>query len=372
MIYKTNYKSGIIMYKNFVSFIVFTVVALVLLGCNSSSGDRAITEPEKPATPLTPKFTEFGLQRHKIEKLMQINDQIIALTDQGLYRYDTTWQALTDTRYHILALVEISSTHWLASVKQGEDAFFIESTDSGATWQVIEDNFGGDFSSNEVARTLVYDNQKQKLYATGYYVLASSLDNGRSWTVEEGQWGSLGTGLGAILLHQEKQDVWYGGQNGIESPVLDQFNTDTFELIMHGNAVNEHLPSPSVIYQILIDPKNKERIIAAGEGGIVHTTDYGETWLPLLTEQDYRFHFSPVFDPNDDSVLYTAGWDKGADVQPLILEMSKDDGQTWQAHTYEKQDFKGGVRSMLAVEESGKTVLYIGLYSNGVVKVTFE
>ncbi|GHG08077.1 hypothetical protein GCM10017161_42290 [Thalassotalea marina] len=328
--------------------------------------------PEKPSAPLTPTFVELGLERHKVEKLLSINDQIIALTDQGLYRRDSTWQALTDTRYHVLAMATLSDNHWIASVKQNESAFFIETNDAGATWQLFDDNFGGDYSSNEVARTLVYDSEKQKLYATGLFVLASSTDMGRSWTVEEGQWGSLGTGLGSILLHQEKQDVWYGGQNGIESPVLDQFNTETYALTTHAQAIGEHLPSPSVIYQIIIDPKNTDRIIAAGEGGIVHTTDYGDTWQGLLTEQNYRFHFSPVFDPKDQNIIYTAGWDKGADIQPLILEMSKDDGQTWEAYTYEKQEFKGGVRSMLAVEESGKTVIYIGLYNNGVVKVTFE
>lgn len=360
------------MYKNVVSFILFTFLGVCLLGCNSSSSEKAIPVPEQPETPLTPKFTEFGLEKHKIEKLMQVNGKLLALTDQGLYRYDTNWHPITDTRFHVLAMTAISESHWLASIKQNEQGSFIESTDAGATWQVLDSNFGGDFSSGEVARTLAYDSEKEKLYATGLYVLASSSDNGRSWTVEEGQWGSLGTGLGSILLHQEKQDVWYGGQNGIESPVLDQLNIETYELTMHGQAVNQHLPSPSVIYQILIDPKNNERIVASGEGGIVHTNDYGETWQPLLTEQDYRFHFSPVFDPNDHNTLYTAGWDKGDDVQPLILEMSNDDGKTWQSHTYEQQGFKGGVRSMLAVESSGETVIYIGLYQNGIVKVTFE
>ncbi|WP_286269188.1 beta propeller repeat protein [Thalassotalea hakodatensis] len=360
------------MFKNVVSFILFSTLASFMIGCNSSSSNKAIIVPDKPETPLTPKFTELGLERHKVEKLMQINGQLLALTDQGLYRYDTNWQIITDKSFHVLAMVAISDTHWVASIKQNEQGFLIESTDAGVTWQQFDNNFGGDFSSGEVARTLAYDNEKQKLYATGLYVLASSSDVGRSWTVEEGQWSSLGTGLGSILLHPEKQDVWYGGQNGIESPILDQLNTETYELTMHGQAINEYLPSPSVIYQILYDPKNNERIVASGEGGIVHSNDYGETWLPLLTEQDYRFHFSPVFDPNDHNVIYTAGWDKGDNVQPLILEMSKDDGQTWQSYTYEQQEFKGGVRSMLAVENAGKTVIYIGLYNNGVVKVTFE
>ena len=361
------------MYNNNYFLLVLTFVSLLLIGCNSGSNDKDGLIPE----PVAPKFIEFGLERHKVEKLLKVNDQLIALTDQGLYRYDTQWHALTDNTYHLLDMAIISDTHWIASVKQAERAFFIESGDAGASWQLFDDDFGGedsgtDGSMNEVARTLVYDPKKEKLYATGTNVLASSSDFARSWTVEEGLWGSMGSGLGSILLHQEKQDVWYGGQNAIENPILEQFNTETYSLTMHGQAIGDHLPSPSVIYQILVDPKNSERIIASGEGGIVHTINYGDTWQPLLNEQNYRFHFSPVFDPKDHNRLFTAGWSKGADIQPLILEVSQDNGQSWQAYTYEKDGLEGGVRSLLAVEESSKTVLYIGLYKNGVVKVSFE
>ena len=362
------------MYKSRCLLIPLTFVCLSLIGCGSGSNEQDDFVPEKPFAPI---FTELGLAGHKIEKMLKVNDQLIALTDQGIYRFGAQWQALTDTRYHVLDMAIVSDTHWIASVEKNSHAFFIESLDAGTTWQLLDDNFGGDDSHGdtnllEVARTLVYDSENRKLYATGRNVLASSSDFARSWTVEEGAWGAMASGLGALLVHQQKPDVWYGGQNAIENPVLDQFNTDSFALTMHGQAITEHLPSPSVIYQILVDPKNSERIIASGEGGIVHSNDYGETWLPLLTDQNYRFHYSPVFDPNNPNTLYTAGWNKGDDFQPLILEVSQDNGQSWQAYPYEKDRFEGGVRTMLAVDESGKTVLYIGLYRNGVVKVSVE
>jgi photosystem II stability/assembly factor-like uncharacterized protein len=310
-----------------------------------------------------------------------VNDQLVALTKQGLHRYDTTWTALTEDSYNILDLATISYDHWIVSVKEpinriegveeAYESFFIETQDAGETWQIIEDNFGGENYENESANTLIYDQESEKLYATGYDVIASSTDFGQTWIIEEGQWGMISSSS-SILMHDANQDIWYGGQNAIEEPVLNQFNFDTYELTMHGQAVNEFLPSPSVIKQLLVDPKNSERLIASGEGGIVHTNDYGETWSPLLTEDNYRFHFSPVFDPIDNNTIYTAGWNKAADEQPLILQISRDNGTSWQSYTNEKEEFQGGVRSMLAVEAAGKTELYIGLYAKGVVKVSFD
>ena len=133
------------MYNNNYFLLVLTFVSLLLIGCNSGSNDKGGLIPEAVA----PKFIEFGLERHKVEKLLKVNDQLIALTDQGLYRYDTQWHALTDTTYHLLDMAIISDTHWIASVKQAERAFFIESGDAGASWQLFDDDFGGEDSGTD-------------------------------------------------------------------------------------------------------------------------------------------------------------------------------------------------------------------------------
>jgi hypothetical protein len=361
------------MYKKTLALSLMLSLNLFLVGCDENA------EHDVPSEVI---FSEMGLEQYGVEKLVMVNDQLIALTEQGLYRYDTTWTALTETSYNIFDLAVISDTHWIASVKEplvwaGEieeeyASFFIETTDAGETWQIIEDNFGGDNFDNEPAFALFYNQQSEKLYATGFDVFASSTDFGQTWSIEEGYWGAISGGLGAILMRDSKQDIWFGGQDANGGPILNQFNFDTYELTMHSQELIEFLSYTGGVSQVLADPKNNERIIVSAFYGIVHTDDSGETWSSFVSEDDDLVHLSPVFDPIDNNTIYTAGWNEEADVKSLLLNVSRDDGITWQSYTFEKEGFEGRVRSLIAVETGGKTELYIGSYQSGVVKVSFD
>lgn len=49
--------------------------------------------------------------------------------------------------------------------------------------------------------------------------------------------------------------------------------------------------------------------------------------------------------------------------------MSTDGGETWTEHKHPSTSLFGEVRSILATTENNRTVIYIGLYGGGIMKV---
>ncbi|BDX05885.1 hypothetical protein MACH26_14060 [Planctobacterium marinum] len=69
----------------------------MLSACGS---DKSVTSEPTPVDPTpvdpTPEFTHIGLNEHVIKRLVLHNDELIAATDQGIYRLDEQeqWQLL--------------------------------------------------------------------------------------------------------------------------------------------------------------------------------------------------------------------------------------------------------------------------------------
>ncbi len=195
--------------------------------------------------------------------------------------------------------------------------------------------------------------------------LAGSADFGRTWELLDGSWDTLST-LSALSLNPLTRQVWVGGQNGIEEMVLRRYDLATGA----SSAFTRLLPSPAVIKGITFDPGDPNRVLASGEGGVLQSLNNGQTWANLLGDVDHRFYFQAALDPQNPNVIYTAGWDKLFDEpQPLILEISRNRGSTWEAHQLNDPALFGGAWCLLAVTENDRTVLYVGLYRGGIVKV---
>lgn len=320
-----------------------------------------------------PRFDHHGLHGHVVNRLYTYDNRILAGTDQGLYlkAADSDWTMTALPAGEVLDIALIGAGHYLVSLRESDQGIFndrlMETTDGGETWQSVEHNFGGEEAAQAIYG-LYYDSYNNALYATGVQVLAASYDNGRSWEVLSGEWDAFGQRNSIVRHNPATNEIWYGGQNAIEQMVLERYSLDTQDL----ERFPDLLPSPAVIYGIQFDPNNDLGVYVSGEGGILKTEDNGEQWRTLIGDVDYRFYFDLALDPNDPQTLYTGGWDKGwDDPQPLIFEISRDDGHSWEQYEYPSDDLFGGVRSILATTEDNTTVVYLGLYGGGIMKVTF-
>lgn len=357
---------------------IYVIPITTLLACGSidSTLQSSAPNPEPlPPASLEPEFIYSGLDGHIVERLISTTDYLLAATDQGLHRLDAAgnWQLLTQADWYILDAAVINDHHLLISAKSRGDVVLVESTDGGQTWEFLQHDFGGaESTEREPIHRLYYDSSTRKLYGVGYDVLAESTDLGRQWHILYGQWFGFARGLWALNLHDVKGDIWYGGQGAIENPVLRRFIPTNLAMRSYPQ-IDELLQKPSTVRNIRFHPDKPELVYISGEGGLIQSADYGETWQDLHTNDEYRFYFDLLLDPTDPHILYTAGWNKKFDVpQLLLLEISRDGGQTWQQYTYGNLSFFGGVYSMAWHQSNGHNRLYLGLYKGGVMEVLFN
>jgi photosystem II stability/assembly factor-like uncharacterized protein len=344
---------------------VIAFLLVFLSGCGGSDGGTI--------GPPRPQFEPDGLNGLTVMRVLQDGDRLFAATSDGLYGKpigQDAWQSLGLDGHRVQDLAVLDVDHWLAVVfAEGavgfDDPALMETVNGGANWLEVEHDFGGAIGSLGMA-ALHYDPDTGRLYATDTDALAVSTDDGRSWSLIAGDWGGLSTPNDALNLNPAHDQVWVGGQNAIEEMVLLRHDLASGET----ESFPGLLPSPSTIKDISFDPADPDRVLASGEGGIVESLDNGATWTRLLGDVNHRFYFGVVLDPADPQTLYTVGWDKEFDVpQPLVFEVSEDGGANWASYTLDDPDLFGGAWSLLAVTEDGRTVVYIGLYRGGMMRV---
>lgn len=345
----------------------------LLAACGGGGGDGGVMPPPVVEQP---EFRHEGLAGRAVSRIQQHGERLFAATDNGLFGKGiggNDWQPLGLADYHVQGLAILDEQHLLASVIPGSaepgrrEPRLYESVNGGANWLPVDNDFGAGREHGIGIWALAHDAATGRLYATGRDALAVSEDLGRRWQLLAGSWDSLDPPNMALTLNGARGQVWYGGQRATEQLVLRRYDlasgtTRSFDSLL--------LPAPATIQGVTIDPDHPERVIAAGEGGILQTFNNGETWSRPLGDVDYRFYFEVALDPADSRILYTAGWTKQFDLpQPLIVEISRDSGASWSSFELDDPGLFGGALSVLAVAEGGRTVLYVGLYRGGIMKV---
>lgn len=345
--------------------ILGVMLVLGAIGACESNDDEVVDGP---------RFEHQGLDNHVVNRLYAQGNRILAGTDQGLYIQTASghWELNAMPRGEVLDIALLNDEHYLVALREFDEEEFtdrlLETTDGGLTWHDVEHDFGGEEAEPEPIYGLYYDSYNNALYATSVQALAVSYDNGRAWELLAGFWGGFGQRTSIVRHNPATNEIWYGGQNAIEQMILERYSLDTQEL----ESFPDLLPNPAVIYGIRFYPENDLGVYVSGEGGILKTEDNGEQWRTLIGDVDYRFYFDLALDPFNAQTLYTGGWNKNWESpQPLIFEVSKDDGDTWVQYRYPNENIFGGVRSILAKAEGDATVVYLGLYGGGIMRVTF-
>lgn len=342
-----------------------TIVAPLLVSVAACGGGGSGAEPAPQ-----PRFTTEGLTGRIVRRLRPSALGLLAATDAGAFRRGVDGQWLPLNLGHVLVrdMVAVSADRMLAVVQLPDGGTqLLESKDAGAGWRVLGNDFGG-AQGSEPMDALFFDAPAQRLYATGADALARSLDGGLHWELLSGQWHAFASGKEALAVDPVRGDVWYGGQDAIEGLALFRWRASGGPL----DAYPRLMASPSTAKGIRFAIGEPERVIVAGEGGLVHTRDNGEHWQPLL-HAGHRFHFDVLQDPNRPQRLVTASWEKNFDTpQPLLVDISDDDGRSWLRIEHPNHRLFGGVWSMAIVSEHGRTAFLLGLYRGGVVRLELD
>lgn len=336
-------------------FLVITFIALILAGCNDEETERSF------------EWKKLGLDGKIVNEMKLAGNYLFVATNDGLYRKDIT----TDQDFSLLghegnnveAVVVYGVSKIVASTV---DRSFAEppalhiTEDGGATWDVIENNFGGEYKEP------IFDLAASGaiLYGTGSQVVARSDDGGRTWNPIWAEWGGFGTGTDVIAVHTASDnELWAGGQGGIENGYLirskDEITWDEW---------HDLVENPTVVKAIVFDPNDADRVYAGYEAALIRTTNGGDDWETLIESEEVRFFFGIGVNP-ERGRIYAAGWLKRFDdPQPLKLFYSDNDGASWREAEYAGEDF-GGVYDLQMIPGASEDRIFLGLYKGGVYEV---
>ncbi|WP_258807626.1 hypothetical protein [Pseudidiomarina sp. CB1] len=345
-------------------WIVVALGIFTLTACGGGSDDTPPDGGNPPPVGSTLSTELSGSQT--VDALVFDGEAQLAATTSGLlWRADADeqWQTRSPLSEPVTALTVIGQSHYLVAFAGDESApapLYV-TTDSGLTWQAVSHNFGG--TEPSPIRALRYDSTTDQIYALGADALAVADRSAQDWILLAGRWDAFATGLNLLRIDPIGNAIWYGGQGAIENGFLVRYDRDTQEQ----QRWDDLLPNPSSFKGGLIHPTDQQLVLFSGEGGIVRSTDHGGNWTLPLGDVNHRFYFDIVL--ADSGVLYTAGYDKGSPTQNLIVECSSDNGFSWHRNDFSEATSRGGVKSLMLVDEVGTTKLYLGLWENGIKSV---
>jgi len=186
----------------------------------------------------------------------------------------------------------------------------MKSTDGGASWM---QTLSGDFGFYGVPLEFNEAHQDTVFTMTGSAILRST-DFGSTWTTVNGGAG-INTWCDAAL-RPDSVDVLYIGDNA----------GGIWKTVDGGSTLRLVCPTTGEIPMIAIDQRNPATAYATrygGGGGILRTTDYGETWLPFFQFNGIQCWGVALGLDQPDLILV------GAYGSPHSSFLSTDNGNTW-------------------------------------------
>ena len=335
------------------------LLMLVLLACEDDESSRSFKVDWK----------KLGLDGKTVNEMKIFADGLYVATTTGLFKMpaaSTEFQSIGFTGENVEAIEILSEGHVIVSVfdKTGAEppGLFI-TADDGVSWTRVASNFGGELQE-PIFDLETHPDDNTILFATGYAVIASSHDQGQTWQPLYGEWGGFATGLSVIEVNPVNHDLWAGGQGAIENGIL-LHSGDGSDWQSWGGLVE----NPTVVKEITFSPTNEEELFVGFEGALLKSSDNGDNWQTLIHSEETRFFFGICLDPHNPDHVYTGGWLKTPDPQPLVLFSSKDGGKTWHETRHAPEQY-GGILDMQIKTENGRDVIFIGLDKGGVYQVT--
>jgi len=355
----------------FVMSYCFKFLALALLGISILSCESDDQLPELDNFELK----SLGLSGIQVNELRLKGNDLFAITGDGIYKTDITTDApmaLVGLKgKHILTAALLSDTELLASHRDAENNIGAEpelfhSTDGGATWEVLEHNFGGE-AKEPIFHFEWIPSQPEVLLGTGYQVVAKSTDKGVTWKPIWGDFDMFANRMRVFINSTKPSDVWTGGQGGIENGYLVHLRNEE-----EVNFWNDLVPNPTTVKKVAFDTQTPQGIYVGWEGELARTTNEGQTWETLIDRhEESHFFFGIGFSTADPNLIFTGKWEKTDGPQPLELFYSKDKGSSWKVKNFPEVTY-GGIHDLIVKTESGKERIFVGLDKGGVYEIVMH
>jgi hypothetical protein len=340
-----------------------TSVLLLVTSCEDNDGETSGM-----------LWKKLGLEGKTVNEIQLHESVLYVAGTTGLYKKhlndNSEFSLIGFNNKNVDAVEVIDDQVMIASLfdKSGAEAPGLYKTiDGGATWDPIDSDFGGG-NPEPVYDLESHPNNKNILFATGYHVVAKSADQGVTWNPIYGDWGQMATGMSVVEINpNDLNEIWAGGQGAIENGVLLRSKNQ-----MDWDIWNDLVENPTVVKEITFTDTNPDNVLTGWEGALLKTTDGGATWQTLIDSEQNRFYFGICVRNGDPDHIYTGGWLKTSDPQPLILYVSDNGGATWREYKVHNETY-GGIMDMQIRSENGRDLLYVGLDKGGVyeVEVTF-
>ncbi|WP_158858829.1 hypothetical protein [Lunatibacter salilacus] len=339
---------------------------LTLLSCES---DDQVPEPDDF------EIKSMGLSGVRVNELRLMGDDLYAITGDGIYKSNITSSAPMELvglkGKNILSAALLSDTELLASFRDAENSVGAEpelyhSTDGGATWETLDNNFGGE-TPEPIFHFEWNSSQPGVLLGTGYQVVAKSTDKGVTWEPVWGDFDMFANRMRSFINPAKPNDIWAGGQGGIENGYLIHLR-DEEEV----NFWNDLVPNPTTVKKVAFDTKTPQGIYVGWEGELSRTTNEGQTWETLIDRhEESHFFFGIGFSTADPNLIFTGKWEKTDEPQPLELFYSLDKGNTWEVKNFPQVSY-GGIHDLLVKTEAGKERIFVGLDKGGVYEIVMN
>jgi hypothetical protein len=354
--------------KNYFQLLLLALWALAILLLFSSCDDDDNTAPSPEFT-----FKQIGLDNLKVYELVLLgDDSIFAATNDGVYVKPITStgpfvQVGLDDR-NVLDVIVFTADHIIATTgNRGfttDDPGIHETLNGGTSWD--KSNFGDD-NNEETAHSLSqHPTQEGVVYATGNAAVAKSVDYGKTWELIWGNWGGFASGTSVAEMNPFVQtDLWYGGQGGIENGYLGYLRNEQPGRYWDGLVYN-----PTVAVEVVFTNQNPQNIFVGFEGALMKTSNNGDNWKQVIDGHvnGLRFFYGIDESGHNENHVYAGGWLKGVDQQSLVLYISHDSGETWEAKTFEDEQ-SGGILTMKVISESSRDKVFAGLDGGGVYEI---
>ncbi|MBO6620308.1 MAG: hypothetical protein JJ892_13330 [Balneola sp.] len=298
-------------------------------------------------------LTLVGLKNVEVNQINVDYDNMLILSDDGAYiKEGVELEHFGLQGKPVIDIVQLTTGEYLAGIftnelDNGDKTLYKKENGS---WKVFMGNYGGEEGIYTKVTGLEKHPNKDIVYASGAVNVFKTSDSGNYWELLYRTWDSIGGTNFFEMQPNHSENIWIGGVNNIDNPTLHRTTDggETWEFI------NTFELAYSENFDILFNETDQDHIIVGLGGAIRSSRDLGETWETVLLES---YSFKTFAKSSSPGKIFASGTSRD---NAFFMFLSYDYGLNWVKLDFEEAPENMEVNDMVAVQEEGREVLYLG------------